>query len=519
MARTKQIDQEAADRVVRFIERLLRHTKGRWAGVPFALLPWQKDDIIRPLFGTLNTDGTRQYRTGYIEIPRKNGKSELAAAVALYLLFADREPGAEIYSAAADRDQASIVFNVAAQMVRQSPALFKRCKIIDSQKRIVVQKTNSFYRAVSADVPTKHGFNAHGIIVDEVHAQPNRELWDVLTTSTGARLQPLVFAITTAGYDRHSICWEQHDYAEKVLNRVVDDPTFFAYICAAPEEADWRDEKVWRQANPALGEFRSIEEMRALARKAEQVPALQNTFRRLYLNQWTTQETRWLDLAKWDASAGLVKPEELLGRECYGGLDLASSVDIAAFVLVFPMEDDFFRVLPYFWIPEENMRERSVRDRVPYDVWVREGLIEATEGNVIHYAAIKDKIRRLGEVYNIKEIAYDRWGAVQISQELEDAGFTIVPMGQGFASMSPPTKELLNVVLTERLHHGGHPVLRWMADNMAVKQDPAGNIKPDKSKSTDRIDGMVALIMALDRTVRHRNEGPSVYEKRGVEWL
>lgn len=518
MPRKPKINREAADKAVRFIEHL-KHTKGKWAGVPFTLLPWQRDEIIRPLFGTLRPDGTRQYRTCYCEIPKKNGKSELAAGVALKLLFADKEPGAEIYSAAADRDQASIVFNVAAQMVRQNSALMDRCKIIDSQKRIVVHKTASFYRVLSSDAFTKHGFNVHGVIFDELHAQPNRELWDVLTLGAGdARTQPLIFAITTAGYDRNSICWEQHEYALKVLKGIIEDPTFLPVIYAAEETDDWEDEAVWRKANPSLGHILDIERIREAYHKAKETPALQNAFRRLRLNQWTQQETRWVDISAWDATAGSVVPENLVGRRCYAGLDLASTTDIAALVLVFPEDDGSFAVLARFWIPEENMRERVKRDRVPYDVWVRQGLIHATPGNVIDYGAIKHTIKALATEFEIEEIAFDRWGAVQISQDLDAEGFTMVPFGQGFASMSGPTKELLNLVLSKKLRHGGHPVLRWMADNMVVKQDPAGNVKPDKAKSTQKIDGMVALIMALDRAMRHQNVG-SVYDERGIRTL
>jgi len=509
--------EEQADRAVRFIESLT-HTKGKWAGVPFSLYPWQRDDIVRPLFGNLREDGTRQYRKAYIEIPRKNGKSELAAAVALKLLLSDGEPGAEIYGAAKDSDQAALVFNVAARMVRQSSRLSAATKIVDSQKRIVFPKQGSFYRAIPADAGGSHGFDASGIVFDELHTQPNRELWDVLTTSTGSRRQPLVFAITTAGYDRNSICYEQHDYAEKVLNAVIDDPSYFAFIRSAPDAADWQDEEVWARANPALGEFRNIEEMRDFAREAAQVPAKQNTFRRLYLNQWTQQADRWLDLSAWDASAGVVDAANLAGRRCYAGLDLASTTDIAALTLVFPptAEDGDFQVLPFFWIPAGNIADRERRDRVPYSQWIGQGLIDATPGDVIDYSAIRLKLEALRERYNIREIAFDRWGATQLAQELDAAGATVIPFGQGFASMSPPTKELMNLVVSRRLRHGGHPVLRWMADNMVVKQDPAGNLKPDKSKSTEKIDGMVALVMALDRATRHKT---SVYETRGISVL
>ena len=506
-----------ADRAVNFIERLLVHTTGEWAGRPFVLAPWQRDEIVRPLFGTLGEDGTRQYRTAYIELARKNGKSELAAAIALYLLFADGEPGAEIYGAAQDRDQAGIVFRVAAQMVRRSPELLKRCHVVDSTKRIVLPDA-SFYRVIAADAAGSHGFNASGIVFDEVHTQADRELWDVLATSTGARRQPLTFAITTAGYDRQTICWELHEHARQVLAGTVDDPAFFAYLRSTPEAADWTDEATWRYANPGLGDFRSIDEMRTLCRRAQQTPALENAFRRLYLSQWTSQDTRWLPLDKWDAcGTAPVDPEALRGRPCYAGLDLASTTDIAALVLVFPDGEtpEGYDVLPYFWVPEEGMRERARRDRVPYDEWARQGLLEATPGNVIDYGAIRHRLRELGERYAIQELGFDRWGATQLSLELQDEGLKVIPIGQGFASMSAPTKELLTLVLAGRIRHGGHPVLRWMADNMVVRTDAAGNLKPDKGKSTEKIDGMVALVMGIDRATR-RETTRSVYDTRGL---
>ena len=504
-------DEGAAERAVNFFERYLTHSKGRWAGSKFKLMDWQRDEIIRPLFGWKKRDGTRRYRTAYIEIPRKNGKSTLCAGIGLYLLFADQEAGAEIYSAAADREQASIVFDQAKAMTEASTQLQKRASVY--KKSIVVFRTRSSYKVLSADAYTKHGLNAHGIVFDELHAQPNRELWDVLITSTGARTQPLTVAITTAGYDRESICWEQHEYARQLLKGVIEDPTYFAYIAAADEEDDWTDPQIWRKANPGYGVTISREYLEQECRKAKQVPAYQNTFRRLHLNQWTSQDTRWLDLSAWDKCAHALP--DLAGRECYAGLDMASTTDIAALVLVFPPQDEgLLYVLPTFWIPQENMLARARRDRVPYDAWVRDGLMMATPGNVIDYGAIRAKINRLGERFHIREIAFDRWGAFQLSQDLDGDGFTMVPFGQGFASMSAPTKELLRLVLDDSLAHGGHPVLRWMADNMVVKQDPAGNIKPDKAKSREKIDGLVALIMGLDRAIRH--EGASVYEGRGV---
>lgn len=509
---TTTCSTDPGERAVEFIERYCRHVDGKWAGAPFILPPWQRDGIVRPLFGQLREDGSRQYRTAFVALPRKNGKSTLIAALGLKLLFADGEPGAQIFSAAADKDQARIVFNSAWRMIEQSPALARRAKKY-RVGTIEVEATGSVYRVLSADAYTKHGLNAHGVLFDELHAQPNRELWDVLTTSTGARRQPLVIAITTADYDRPSICNELWDYADQVQRGLIDDPTMFAYIRSAPRDADWRDERVWKAANPALGEFRSIEEMRELARRAGHTPALQNTFRRLYLNQRTSQETRWLDLARWDETAGLVVPSKLAGRPCYAGLDLASTTDIAALTLVFPMDDGTYEALWWFWLPAERLVERARRDRVPYDAWAAEGLLQTTAGNVIDYAAIRQTIEQLGRTYQIREIAYDRWGATQLSQELDAAGFTVVPTGQGYASMSPPTKELMNLVLAKRLRHGGNPVARWMADNLVVRQDPAGNLKPDKEKSREKIDGMISLIMAIDRATRHK---VSVYESRDL---
>ena len=496
----------------------LSHTKGKWAGGNFILEPWQ-DKIVRDIFCTIK-DGKRQYRTAYIEIPRKNGKTTLAAAIALYMLFIESQNDneAEIYSAAADREQASLVFNQAASMVRNHPVLSKKCKIIDSQKRIVNYKTGSFYRAIPAEAAGAHGYNASCIIVDELHTQPNRDLVDTLITSQGAREEPLTIFLTTAGYDQNSICYEYHEYARQVNEGVIDDPTFYGVIYSADDKDNWEDEKTWKKANPNYGVSINADFLAQEARRAKQVPAYQNTFKRLYLNVWTAQEERWLDLEAWDNSGGEVIIDNLVGRKCYAGLDLSSTTDITALVLVFPDGEDGYDVLPFFWIPGNDLMDRINRDKVPYDVWVRDGIVEVTEGNVIHYGAIREKIKKLNEIYNIEEIAFDRWGATKLVQDLEDDGFVIVPFGQGYASMNAPTNELLKLVLENKLNHGGHPVLRWMADCMTVKQDPAGNlkpVKPDRRKTGKRIDGIVAMIMGLDRAIRHKDE-TSIYEERGL---
>lgn len=507
-------DKSAAHRAVSFFTKFLTHTKGEWAGQPFELLDWQAK-IVQDVFGWKRPDGTRRYRWVYIEVPRKNGKSAFVSGLGLYLTIADGEPGAEVYSAAADRDQAAIVFDEAKKMLEASPL----SRFAEVYKRsIVVKETRSTFRVLSSDAPTKHGLNAHAVLVDELHAQPNRELWDVLTTSIGARRQPLVIAITTAGYDRQSICWEQHEYARQVLEGIIEDDSYYAYIAAADEGDDWTDPAVWAKANPSYGITLKEDYLREAAEKARQVPAYQNTFRRLHLDQWTQQDERWLDMAAWEATAGEVDWDDLRGRPCYGGLDLASTSDVAAFVMVFPMDDGTYHVVPRFWIPRDNMIERSRRDRVPYDAWARDGYITATPGNVIDHGRIIADIVALGEEVDIREIAFDRWGAVQVSQNLDGAGFVMVQFGQGYASMASPTKELLRLVLESKLRHGMQPVLRWMADNMVVSQDPAGNVKPDKKKSREKIDGMVALIMALDRALRNEQH-ESVYDERGMVML
>ncbi len=510
-------NEQLAKRAIDFINSL-KHTKGEWHGKNFALLPWQ-NQIISDLFGTVKTNGYRQYNTAYVEIPKKQGKSELAAAVALYLLAGDGEWGAEVYGCAADRQQASIVFDVACQMVEQCPALKKRIKPVMSQKRLVYTPMNSFYQVLSAESYTKHGLNVHGVIFDELHAQPNRALYDVMLHGSGdARKQPLFFLITTAGTDRNSICYEVHQKADDIIQGRKRDDSFYPVIYGASEEDDWTDEKVWYKANPSLDITVDVEKLRTAFISAKENPAEENLFRQLRLNQWVKQSIRWMPMDTWDKCDFAVDPEMLKGRECYGGLDLSSSTDITAFVLVFPpqTEEEKYIILPYFWIPEDTIELRVRRDHVPYDTWLGRGQVIATEGNVIHYGYIENFIEDLGTKYNIKEIAFDRWGAVQMTQNLEGMGFTVVPFGQGFKDMSPPTKELMKLVLEQRIAHGGNVPLRWMMDNVFVRTDPAGNIKMDKEKSTERIDGAVATVMALDRAIRNNGSTDSVYNERGI---
>ena len=449
----------------------------------------------------------------------KTHNSELAAAIALYLLYADNEPSAEVYGAACDRNQASIVFDVARQMVEMSPALLRRSKIRSAGKRIINYRNAGFYQVLSAETGTKHGLNVSGLVFDEIHAQPNRKLYDVLTQGSGdAREQPLFFIITTAGNDKNSICHELHTKALDLMQGRKKDYTFYPVVYGLEADEDWTDEANWYKANPSLGHTIKIERVREAYQNAIENPAEENVFKQLRLNIWTSASIRWIPEQVYDKGNLPIDLDSLRGRMCYGGLDLSSTSDITALVLAFPPrnDDEKYILLPFFWLPEDTLELRCRRDHVLYDVWQKQGFIQTTEGNVIHYGFIEKFIDRLGETYHIREIAYDRWNATQMVQNLEDMGFTMVPFGQGFKDMSPPSKELFKLLMEGNIIHGGNPVLKWMAGNVVMRQDPAGNIKPDKEKSVEKIDGIVASIMALDRCIRNGTGGGSVYDERGV---
>jgi phage terminase large subunit-like protein len=531
--RKNKLDADRWGRVVEFFSTFLHHIKGEWAKPdeatgeipPFELAPWQKNRIIKPLFGKIKPDGTRQYRTVYIEVPRKNGKSTLASAVGLSLLFVDREPGAEIYSAAADKDQARIVFEPARQMVLREPELADRCTVYKD----AIEFDGAVYRVISADAYTKHGLNAHGVIFDELHAQPNRDLYDVLTTSTGSRAQPVTFMMTTAGYDKLSICYEVHDYSLKVEQGLIEDPTWLSVIYAAdlrPVEQggpgdDWHDPKVWRKANPNLGTSKRLEYMEEKHAYAVAVPGYENTFKRLDLNVWTEQASRWLPMDLWneDKASASFKEGWFKGRKCFGGLDLASTTDLASFCLVSRAEDGHYRAIWRHWIAAENAEARMRRDKVPYPVWAQQGWIKLTEGNVIDYDVIREDIKKLAERFEIEEVAYDRWNAQQLVTQLEGDGLTMVPMGMGFASLSAPSKLLENLILGKLLRHGGNPVASWCASNAAVETDSTENKKPSRKHSTEKIDAVITLVIALGRAMLQPEPKRSVYETRGIRTL
>jgi phage terminase large subunit-like protein len=512
-------DAATADKAIAFFETYLTHIEGEKAGKPFALVPWQAAQV-GCAFGWMRPDGTRRYREVFDFEPRKNGKSTKCGGLVNLVAFCDDEPGAQIYSAAADREQAVLVYRQAKGMILNNPELAAGTKIYATFKSIEYPN-GAVYKALSADADTKHGFNTHFVVVDELHAQKNRDLVDVLVTSTGSRRQPMVWYITTSDFDRNSICNEKYDYACKVRDGVIEDPYFLPVIYEASPDDDWTDAKVWRKANPNLGVSISEDYLSRECQRAKEIPSYENTFKRLHLNIRTRTDRKWLDLDKWIACNGEVDEKMLEGRPCYSGLDLSSKVDITAHVIVFPPhgDDNLWRVLPRFWIPADSARQRERRDRVPYETWARQGFIHTTPGNVVDYDFIKASVLEDGTRFGIKEIAYDPWAATQIALQLQAEGATVIEFGQGYKSMSEPSKELEKLVQSETLAHGAHPVLKWMASNTTVESDAAGNIKPSKGRSTEKIDGIVSLVMAIGRAICNPDEGPSVYESRGIIYI
>ncbi|MHB0934889.1 MAG: terminase large subunit [Armatimonadota bacterium] len=530
-------DKEEAEYRLGFYQ-FCHHSKGEWAGQVVQPEPWQQF-IQWCLFGwKRRRDGYRRFRRGYVEVARKNGKSTDWACLGNYLLVADNEPGAEIYTIATKMRQSRLIHEESVRMVKSSPYLRERIGIY--KDNLHIELTNSKYEPLPEKID--HGLNIHGGLIDELHEHPSRDAWDVTTTSTGSRRQPLVAAITTAGFDRYSICWEQREYLTKILKGQVENDAFFGIIYCLDMRFDWpdllerpgdgeeldpdveyeddfRDPAVWIKANPNLGVSKKYEDVEMNVREAVDKPSALNAILRLDFNVWTQASVRWLSPVAWAKCGAAVDPEALKGRRCYGGLDLSSSIDLSAFALVFPPEKpgEKYQVLVWCWIPKENMLERVRRDKVPYDQWYKGKLLEATPGGAIDFRYIEKKIADLSKVYDIKEIAYDRWGAADIVQRLQEIGGDdwVVMFGQGYGSMNAPCKALEREIANGNLAHGNHPILNWAADNVVVTEDPAGNIKPDKAKSTEKIDPMVATIMAFARATLNTNPA-SVYEKRDM---
>jgi phage terminase large subunit-like protein len=495
---------------------LLRHTKGIWAGRPFDLLPWQRD-LLGALLCWKRADGTRRFRSAYIEIPRKNGKSTLLAAIGLYMLLCDHEQGAEVYCCASARDQAAIVGDACRQMVQSNPELAAKVEVF----RNVITFGTSKLEVLSSDAGTKHGKNASCVIFDEVHTFADRDLYDAMVTSMGARTQPLQVCITTAGHDRESLCWELHDYAAKVRDGIIDDPAFMPVLFSAPVEADWKSPKVWRQCNPSLGITVSEEFLRAECEKAKELPTYETTFRQLYLCQWTESKRVWISSDAWAACASsAADADSLQGRECWGGLDLSTTTDLSSLALVFPSADGSVDVLSWTWCPEEGIRRRSRTDRAPYDVWASKGHLFPTPGSRVDYDHIAARIRDVFRRYQVRHIGYDPWNATHLASGLYTEGVPMLEVRQGFRTLSEPCKRLEALVTSRNIRHPDNCLLNWAVSNTVVDQDPAGNLKPSKSSSTERIDPLAALVTALATWVHQREEhGPSVYEERTITWV
>lgn len=486
-------------------------------GRPFKLEPYQCF-IVGSIFGWYGSDGFRRFRTAYCEMGKGSGKSPLAAGIGHIGFIADGEPAPEIYVAATMREQARIVFTDAVRMVEASQELKDLVSVQVGSLSIPSQ--HAVYRPVSAEHRGLDGLRVHMGLIDELHEHPSAMVVDKIRAGTKGRRNALIFEITNSGWDRHSVCWQHHEYSLKVLDNVIENDSWFAYVCALDDGDDWRDERVWIKTNPGLGVTLQTKYLREQVTEAVGMPSKENLTRRLNFCEWTEQSTRAIPMAEWDKPAAVVpfSMAELHGRECYGGLDLAKVSDLSAFVLLFPpvVAAELWKILCWFWVPEADISQRAIRDRVPYDVWQRQGYIVATPGNTTDYGFIESKIIEAAGLFKIREVAFDRTFAGEIVQALQSEGVTMVQFGQGFLSMASPTAELLRMIKSGELQHGANPVMRWCASNLTVAQDAAGNMKPDKERSVEKIDGIVALCNALGRAIVR--PAPVAEQSYKVEW-
>jgi len=502
-------DEEAADRAVNFIEQFCTHVKGELAGKAFILEQWQKDDIVRPLFGWKDKDtGLRKYRSCYVEIPRKNGKSNLAAALALYLLFADGEPGAEIISAAGDRGQANIVFHIAQEMIKNNKHLRSKAKVL----RNTIEYKSSWYKSISAEAYTKHGLNCHGIIFDELHTQQNSELWNVLTTSVGARRQPVIISLTTAGHDRASICYEMHEYSEKVLNGSVDDDSFLPVLYKAEPDDDWTDPETWKKANPGYGTICNEAYFVDAVKKAKSNPSYINSFLRLHLNIWTSAETAWIPDDTYMKGDKPIPYDRLPSLPAYGGLDLASTQDLTAFALIFrDDENECFYMLCHQFVNSVKAHNKKLAAGVDYLNYEREGDLTITPGNVTDYRIVKQYIMDQCAKYDVREIGYDPKFSTYIVAELTEEEITMQPMAQNITSMNGPTKEMEMEIMKGNVIHGGNRCLRWQFGCAIIYTDNNENKRVIKEqKENKKVDGVIASIIALNSYVQNKTNDTDI---------
>jgi phage terminase large subunit-like protein len=493
-------DPVAADRVCTFIETFCHHSIGRFEGERFVLEPWQRA-LLRTLYGWMRPDGTRRYRECFVEVPKKNGKSTLVSAVCLFAVF--EEPGAQVFLGAVDRSQASIIFDECANMIRSSPALGTHLKIIDSKKRIVFPARNARIEAMSADAPNKDGKNASMTAIDELHRFASPAMLDVMRYAGRAREQPILLIITTAGHDRKSVCYEQHERALAAIagRAACGDLEFLAVIYAAdPDKDDPNSPETWRKANPSYGNVLKAADFLEDYKMAKLLPRLWAMFLRLRLNIWTEQVTRWIPLDRWDALADDASTWDLAGAECYAALDLSSVTDLTSLSLFFPSPDEGItphRAKTYYFVPKETAERRAIHDKVPYPAWIKAGHIIATEGDATDHDAIRLFLGDLADVHSITRVGLDPWNAQQLANQLIQDGFEVEFIRQGYASLSGPSKTFERLILAGDLAHDGNPVTRWCIGNTAVEQDAAGNIKPSKRRSAEKIDGTVSTVMSI----------------------
>lgn len=504
-------DRKAAQRAISFIERL-KHTKGQWAGLRFKLEPWQQF-IIWNIFGWKMADGTRRFRYAYVEIARKNGKTALSAGIGLYMLFADGESRPEVYSAATVKDQARICFSDAVEIVKATDL---KNYLTPYRNSIVYELKGGMMKPLSSDYGTHDGLNPSCGIIDEFHAHKDSGMFDVIKSAFGARKQPLMFIITTAGFNKAGACYAYRDNVIKILRGINEDDTLFGIIYTMDANEEWDNPQMWIKSNPNLGVSLFPNYLEDQVNDAKNRPEAVRNVMTKNVNLWVDAEKTWILDDAWMKCVGTTEIEDLRGCECWGGLDLSNVSDITAFVLIFH-ENDKFQLLPFFWIPEEKMLEKIRKENINYDMWVKAGFVKVTSGNVLDYEFVKADILQITEMYDLQSSAYDRWNSSQTIIDLQNEGMECNPFGQGYGSMSAPSKEFEKLVLSEKIEHFGNPVLRWMLSSTLIKTDPAGNIKPDKEKSVQKIDGIVASIMALGEWMTAQAEDDNdPYSKRGM---
>lgn len=494
-------DEQAGQRVINFVEKFCRQSKGEYAGKALELIPWQKEFLSR-LYGWRRPDKTRRYRHAGVWVAKKNGKTTLMSALALYHLLADGEPGAEVYIIANDVQQASICFSESANMVEQSPMLAKRLEVLRSTKRIIHPQSKSLYRAMSSEKAGKHGYNSSCLIFDELAFQKDRELWDILRYSTAFRKQPLTLTISTAGYDRDGIGYEQYEYAKSVASGEIQDLHFLPLIFEAQAEDDWTAEPTWRKANPSLGYTIPVQDFQEAVEEAKSEPRKESNFLALRLNRWVGSADQWISCDDWQQCKTEINEDDLQGRDCFIGLDLARRHDLASYVLIFPVDGDYYLV-PRFFLPKDLAQRKEHCDKVPYLLWARQGHVTLTDGNVIDYSFIREAVRRDAKKFNIVELGYDPHGAELLCNQqlcMEDNIF-VVEVRQGIITMAQPSLQFARLLKEKRIKHNGNPCLTWNANNVTVRTDPNGNIIPDKKHGTSRIDGIVAAIIGLSRAL------------------